>query len=281
MQKQVPRIFSLIKGFEKDHICSIFGSAGFAIFDFSNTADFSHPEINFSLEIHEHSEFLCEMLYLTEFANKSNMHRVLNFINQSAIEKVKLALDAFLISGFSNKSARFLLPSARSRIRNCKNTYNVNCQSFNRYRSILPNSFSELKSNYCDYSEKRMRRFEELGCKKLIDAEKFCSSLVSVGDFGFHKIGIHETCIILSKHVGISSDEFVVSPLEKFSKANVASDICEKFDNFERLGGKALFDHHVALYSNSQETDNFVLMGERNGFFYFIALLDEKGKICK
>jgi hypothetical protein len=281
MQKQIPKIFSLIKSFEKDHIYSAFGSAGFSILDFSNTADFSHPEIQFSPEILEHSEFLCEVLSLVEFAKNSNMHRVLNLIGQSTGEKVKLALDAFLAFGFSNKSARFLLPDARNKIRKSKNAHNINCKSFDRYRSILPSSFSDLKSNYCEYSENRIRRFQELGCKKLIDAERFCSSLVSVGDFGFHKIGVHETCIILAKHMGIESSEFIVSPLEKFQKSGIAPEICNKFDNFEQLDGKALFDHHVILHPNSQEKDDFVLMGERNGFFYFIALLDEKGIKCK
>lgn len=286
MQSQIPRIIPFILEFEPVDVEHVLGSLGLAVLDFAKNVNLSHPEINFKSITSSESEFLCEVLQIARFSRISRMKIAPKMIHECLSDRVNCALELLLESGFSSRFARLMRPHARERIRSKKKPWMFDFQEKTfHFWSRLPDDLDSLSRGnkiICKFSEKRFNRFKEIGCDNLADSEKSCSCLFPKGDFGFFKANLRDVCALIAKIYKPNCSSFALIPAKNILHAsNHLLDLCKELDYFEDLNGMPVFDHHIVLASNpKQKGDGFdvrdshsVLMGERNGFFYFVSLL--------
>lgn len=220
-----PQILSRILECDEDVVELSLGKFGLKLRSFANKLDFAHPEIIsiFDGTLANDQEFAqecLELLSLTHFARDNKLTKIIPILGRILTkESLSKAVIKKIDSSYNRLYVRLLKdPIERKEIRSTKKRQIIDLESiYNKGEEIWnaqPDSFSRFlrfNSAYQDdlkFAEKKLKRYEEMGCKSLADEVRKSIDVfrehVDQSHYGFNRITMTNAAIILAKFFGFN-----------------------------------------------------------------------------
>lgn len=225
-QNSVPLILTRILECDEDILELSLGKIGQKLRLFAAKVDFTHPEIvsvfdGVLADDQSFAQECLELLLLAQFARDHQLTKIIPLLGRAvAKDSLSKTIVRKIDSPQHNRMHVRLLkdPQEREEIRLTKRMQTIDLQSiYNKGEEVWnaqPDSFSRFlrfDTAYQDdlkLAEKKVLRYEELGCKSL--AEEVRKSIVVFREhmeqshYGFNRITMTNAAVILAKSVGFS-----------------------------------------------------------------------------
>lgn len=233
----IPELVLKLQNYDDQVIQIGLGDFGGKLKKFILQADLSHPEFPNAFDgiLSDNQDFSLhcrELLSLANFVKQENLNLVLPLFNQFLYKEYKTAIKKIEIPSVNRVNVRFLKDKEeREQIRCSKKMQIIDLQGIYKkgksFWDAQPNHFSRFlrfDTGYQDElkkAEKKVKRYEELGCRALADEVQKTMDLfrehTKCNYFGFNRITMTTASVILAKSLGYvyvednSGDKIVVN----------------------------------------------------------------------
>lgn len=269
----------------KDKCFFYFGDIGNDIYELASKIDINHPDL-YSLELDKSFVGFLKLINLVE-KNDKKICNFLSFLIFSNLEQKNYKLDYF---------TRFFKKEHRLKNRIVKKPFEFKSKSFykfaEKYWFSTPNSFSIFEIESKEYIDEIKRNEKVLDCFESLNLNLFKEEVQDVNCFldkkfnsffDFKRITISNAFLIIAKinklkFFNIENEKVLArktkEKIEIFKpKITPVIDLDEKllkFEIFEQLMNKPIFDNYISLQSGLQNDNKNVILGERDGLCYFL-----------
>lgn len=224
LHNDAPLILQRILECDEDILEFSLGKIGHKLRLFASKVDFSHPEIvsvfdGLLADDQEFSKECLELLLLAQYARDNRLNRIIPLLGQTlAQDTFPKAIIRKIDSPQNNRLHVRLLKDAQERedIRLSKRMQGIDLQAvYNKGEdawNAQPDSFSKFlrfDTAYQDdlkFAEKKVKRYEELGCNSLADEIRKSIDIfrehMEQSHYGFNRITMTNAAIILAKSMG-------------------------------------------------------------------------------
>lgn len=264
LQGIVPQILTRILECDEDVLELSLGKVGHKLRSFASKVDFAHPEIIsvFDGALADDQEFAqecLELLSLAQFARDNQLTKIMPILGRILTkESLSKTVVKKIDSPHNRLHVRLLKdPVEREEIRLTKKRQIIDLESiYNKGEegwNAQPDSFSRFlrfDTAYQDdlkLAEKKVKRYEEMGCKSLADEVRKSIDIfrehMEQSHYGFNRITMTNAAIILAKSLG-----FNYSPSQEVTGGFVGSYRTEaKITVNRKFFGKYNFDPEQVL----------------------------------
>jgi len=226
LKKTAPLILRHILECEEDVLELSLGSIGQKLRSFASKIDFSHPEIvsvfdGVLADDQTFAQECLELLQLAKFARDNQLSKILPLLGRVVAKESlsKIVIKKIDSPQHNRMHVRLLKdPLEREEIRLSKRMQTIDLQSiYNKGEEVWnaqPDSFSRFlrfDTSYQDdltLAEKKVERYEELGCNSLADEVRKSIDIfrehIEQSHYGFNRITMTNAAVILAKSVGFN-----------------------------------------------------------------------------
>jgi hypothetical protein len=291
-------LFQLTK-IDQDLILKSMGEYGLSLKTLSSLLDLDHPELHSIFkEFYSHDDkFLDTCIELLDLLHYSKNH---GYINTHPYFEEKL--NGFFKGKLLNKSLNIRLLKEnkdRNELRSLKESKKIDLYFLYSCKDFwlnFPESFDEFSRHDMSFKKdiedalRRRSRYEEMGCLSL--AEEIDADIKHIEQFnemyyGFHQIKATTASVVLAKLLslmfldnGIFLNKDipfspVVVPVDDLNSSIELREIITNLDSLPDAGFKPIFDCFAVISPGiNGESVKCVLVGEKEGKFYFISLVE-------
>ena len=260
------KILSEIKNYDKSVIFFTLGKFGLNLYDLAQIVDTNHPDINnFPIDM-EISKKILQFLELVKYAFDKNLNESINGIHKFFMKSISIDLKL-------EKCVRFIKDNNKKlEIRLCNKAFDVNLDNIDQLWENSEDNFEIYEKNsikrkirISDLLEKS-KHYLDIGCDLISEnIKKRIDKLSDDSYCGFNRIFLKDASIITAKiyKLNLKEDSYVfrMLPISK-----LPNELFELEENF------SFFDYYYAMsFFNSNKSTNSIIVGQRNGLFYFLS----------